>query len=183
MAAAAFVLRAGAGGACCALGWARAAPLPRLQALAGAAAAGSALAQALASRGHAPSPAAHPAPHAARSSSRAPCAVAAAAPPAPARKAPAPVAASRQGLLDAVALPPPLVFEAEVVGGEEMMVATLPDIGGNADTGGGAPFFLTRAEHAGLMRYVSERRSDTPQIRARSSRARRACWRRCCRAC
>ena len=54
------------------------------------------------------------------------------------------------------------------------MVATLPDIGGYAEVGdeggvgrvggGGAPLFLTRAEHAGLMRFVDERRSDTPQM-------------------
>jgi hypothetical protein len=68
-----------------------------------------------------------------------------------------------------VALPPPLAFESAVVGGEEMMVATLPDSGGDADAeggggAGGAPFFLTRAELTGLERFVGERRSDTPQM-------------------
>jgi len=65
------------------------------------------------------------------------------------------------GRLDAATLPPPLAFEAQVVGGEEMLVATLPDVGGDAD---GAPFFLTRAEHADLLRFVEDRCSEAPQM-------------------
>jgi hypothetical protein len=97
--------------------------------------------------------------------------------PTPAPPVPALVAASRRGLLDSVAvLPPPLAFKVEVVGGEEMMVATLPDIEGDSDIKGGAvgaggsggaggdPFFLTRAEHAGLLHFVGERRFRTPQM-------------------
>jgi hypothetical protein len=67
------------------------------------------------------------------------------------------VAASRRGLLDAVSvLPPPLAFEAEVVGGEEMMVATVNQ----------RPFFLTPAELAGLRSFVQDQDEsrDMPQM-------------------
>ncbi len=93
---------------------------------------------------------------------------------APAR---APAAARAAGRLDAAVLPPPLSFEAQVVGGEEMLVATLPDVGGDTDGeggsgddssdgggGGGAPFFLTCTEHADLLRFVDDRCSDAPQM-------------------
>jgi hypothetical protein len=67
------------------------------------------------------------------------------------------VAASRRGLLDAVSvLPPPLAIEAQVVGGEEMMVATVNQ----------RPFFLTPAELAGLRSFVQDQDEsrDMPQM-------------------
>jgi hypothetical protein len=177
---AAFVLRAGvarARGASCVLGWPRAAPplrqLPHQPAphpqLAGARflAGRAPRAQTFASwRARAPLPAA-------RSSTRAPRAVSAAARLPAAAPHHSRGTARRGLLLDAFALPPQLAFEAMNVGNAEIMVATLPDIGGDADGdgddgggggGGGAPIFLTPAELAGLTRFVGERRSDTPQM-------------------
>ena len=70
--------------------------------------------------------------------------------------APAPALALRTGLLDAAKLPPPLAFEAEVVGGVEMMVATVNQ----------RPFFLTPTELEGLKKFVQDQTEprDTPQM-------------------
>jgi hypothetical protein len=139
---AAFVLR-GARGACCIPGRPRAArplllllPTPHLQLAAPLPTpllAGRARAQTFASRVRVPPPAARAPPRAL------PAGTASARDPAP--PAPAPLVGLYQNVLGAVA---PLAFQAEDVGGEDMMVATL-----NL-----RPFFLTFAEHAGLRSKV-----------------------------
>jgi hypothetical protein len=57
-------------------------------------------------------------------------------------------------------LPPPLTFEARDVGGESVMVATLPAPDGER----GDPFFLEHAELAQLRRFVGTRPHRTPQM-------------------
>ena len=61
-------------------------------------------------------------------------------------------------------LPPPLEFVEEDMGGEAMMVATLPDTDGDPACGREVPFFLTPLQLDLLHRFVQERRSDTPQM-------------------
>jgi hypothetical protein len=61
----------------------------------------------------------------------------------------------------APSLPPPLDFAARDVGGESLMVATLPALNGGAR---GDPFFLEPAEHAELRRFVGERPQRAPQM-------------------
>ena len=92
-----------------------------------------------------------------------PAAARAQAPPLPTSAAvPSPAAAARVARASrASLLPPPLAFEAQVVGGEPMLVATL-SVG--PDDVAAMPFFLTPAEHAGLARFVDEGRSDVPQM-------------------
>ena len=57
------------------------------------------------------------------------------------------------------ALPTPVTFAEETVGGELMMVASLPHTH-HAE----APFYLTPLEHFGLMRFLREPCSTAPQM-------------------
>jgi hypothetical protein len=59
----------------------------------------------------------------------------------------------------AAALPAPLTFAEECLGGEPMMVASLPLTHSVA-----APFYLTPLQHYGLMRFLREPSSIAPQM-------------------
>ena len=69
-----------------------------------------------------------------------------------------PAAAAAQAPI-ATALPTPLTFAEERVGGELMMVASLP-----LTPSVEAPFYLTPLEHYGLMRFLQEPPSIAPQM-------------------
>ncbi len=69
-----------------------------------------------------------------------------------------PVAAAAMAPI-ATALPMPLTFAEESVGGEPMMVASLP-----LTLSVTAPFYLTPLEHFGLMRFLREPSSIAPRM-------------------
>ena len=58
------------------------------------------------------------------------------------------------------ALPPPLVFDDTEVGSERMMVVELP----LGHVGSSAPFFLTRAQHREMERFIDEAPSTREQL-------------------
>ena len=66
---------------------------------------------------------------------------------------------SATAALAPTALPPPLTFTVERLGGELMMVANLP-----LTHSAPAPFYLTPLEHFGLMRFLEEPPSIAPQM-------------------
>ena len=54
---------------------------------------------------------------------------------------------------------PPLVFAEQLLGGEPLMVASVP-----LAMGSEAPFYLSRREHAGLLRFLGGTPSSIPQM-------------------
>jgi hypothetical protein len=83
------------------------------------------------------------------------CVVIVAVPPAAAAAAAAP--ATAQWALPPP--PPPLVFAEQLLGGEPVMVASVP-----LAQGCEAPFYLTRREHAGILRFLAGTPSSIPQM-------------------
>ena len=81
------------------------------------------------------------------------CVVIVAVPPAAAAAAPAAAPTARP--------PPPLplVFAEQLLGGEPVMVASVP-----LARGCEAPFYLTRREHAGILRFLAGAPSSIPQM-------------------